>query len=91
MKKINLQDILVVESLKDYIKIITCTSKYIVNQTLSSFTESLPPERFLRIHRSYTISINKVDAIEGNCVEISGYKYTIGRSYLNEVKEHLLQ
>jgi DNA-binding LytR/AlgR family response regulator len=55
MKKINLQDILVVESLKDYIKIITCTSKYIVHQTLSSFTESLPPERFLRIHRSYTI------------------------------------
>ncbi len=91
MKKINLQEILVVESIKDYIKIVTSSSKYVVHQTLSSFTESLPPERFLRIHRSFTISVNKVDAIEGNCVEIGGYKYTIGRSYLNEVKKHLLQ
>jgi len=91
MKKIYLNDILVVESLKDYIKIVTFTSKYIVHQTLSSFTDSLPAERFLRIHRSYTISKNKVEAIEGNCVEIAGFKYTIGRSYLNEVKESLLQ
>lgn len=91
MKKIYLSDILVIESLKDYIKIVTSTSKYIVHQTLSSFTESLPKSRFIRIHRSFTISVNKVDAIEGNCVEIAGYKYTIGRSYINEVKDSLLQ
>ncbi|WP_031427499.1 LytR/AlgR family response regulator transcription factor [Flavimarina sp. Hel_I_48] len=91
MNKIYLNEILIVESLKDYIKIVTFTSKYIVHQTLSSFTDSLPAERFLRIHRSYTISKNKVDAIEGNCVEIAGLKYTIGRSYINEVKESLLQ
>ncbi|HEA28910.1 MAG TPA: response regulator transcription factor [Leeuwenhoekiella sp.] len=91
MKKIYLKDILVVESLKDYIKIVTTTSKYIVHQTLSSFTNNLPAERFLRIHRSFTISVNKVEAIEGNCVEIAGYKYTIGRSYINEVKDSLLQ
>tara|TARA_A100001518_G_C1196188_1_gene40614 strand:- start:147 stop:836 length:690 start_codon:yes stop_codon:yes gene_type:complete len=90
MKKIYLNDILVVESLKDYIKIITRSGKYIVHQTLSSFTESLPEKKFLRIHRSYTISVDKVDAVEGNSVEINGSLYVIGRSYLNEVKAKIL-
>ena len=78
------------ESLKDYIKIITRSGKYIVHQTLSSFTESLPEKKFLRIHRSYTISVDKVDAVEGNSVEINGSLYVIGRSYLNEVKAKIL-
>ncbi|ETN94328.1 two component transcriptional regulator, LytTR family [Zhouia amylolytica] len=90
LKKVYLDDILAIESLKDYIKIITKTSKYIVHQTLTSFTEDLPSERFIRIHRSYTISIDKVDVIEGNSVEIDGIRYTIGRSYLNDVKRILL-
>ncbi len=90
MKKIYLDDILVVESLKDYIKIITASGKYIVHQTLSSFTESLPSSKFLRIHRSFTISIDKVEAVEGNSLEINGSRYVIGRSYLNEVKARIL-
>ena len=90
LKKINLEDILVIESLKDYIRIITTSGKYIVHQTLSSFTDSLPKSRFLRIHRSFTISIDKVESVEGNSVEIDGKRYTIGRSYLNETKETIL-
>lgn len=90
MKKINLEDILVIESLKDYIKIITKCGKFIVHQTLSSFTDSLPQSRFLRIHRSFTISIDKVETVEGNSVEIAGQRYTIGRSYLNETKDTIL-
>lgn len=90
MKKIYLDDILVVESLKDYIKIITSSGKFIIHQTLSSFTESLPVNKFLRIHRSYTISIDKVDVVEGNSLEINGSRFVIGRSYLNEVKAKIL-
>ncbi|UNY99213.1 response regulator transcription factor [Zhouia spongiae] len=90
LKKVYLDDILAVESLKDYIKIITKTGKHIVHQTLTSFTDDLPSDRFIRIHRSYTISIDKVEVIEGNSVEIDGIRYTIGRSYLNEVKKILL-
>lgn len=90
MKKIELDDILVVESLKDYIKIVTKNGNHIVHQTLSSFTESLPRSRFLRIHRSFTISVDKVETIEGNSLEVGGKRYTIGRSYLNETKEAIL-
>lgn len=90
MKKIFLDEILAVESLKDYIKIITPTQKYIIHQTLSSFTEQLPKDKFIRIHRLYTISIDKVTVVEGNSIEIGGTRYTIGRSYLNEVKSTIL-
>lgn len=90
MKKIYLDEIRVIESLKDYIKIITTSNKYIVHQTLSSFTDELPKEKFLRIHRSYTISVDKVETLEGNSIEIAGIRYTIGRSYLNDVKDTIL-
>lgn len=90
LQKIFLDDILIVESLKDYIRIKTQSDKYIIHRTLSSFTDELPSDKFIRIHRSYTIAIDKVDAIEGNSLEIDGMRYTIGRSYINEVKEVLL-
>ncbi|MCB4808952.1 response regulator transcription factor [Tamlana sp. 62-3] len=90
MKKIYLDEILTVESLKDYLKINTTTGKYIIHSTLSDFTDLLPSRDFIRIHRSYTIAINKIDAVEGNSVEIEGLRYTIGRSYLEEVKQIIL-
>ncbi|MDD7886877.1 LytTR family DNA-binding domain-containing protein [Flavivirga sp. 57AJ16] len=91
MAKVYLDEILSVESLKDYIKITTHTNRYIVHQTLGSFTDELPSDRFIRIHRSYTIPIEKVEAVEGNSLEIEGIRYTIGRSYLNEVKSIILK
>lgn len=90
LQKIFLDEIMVVESLKDYIRIITPTSKFIIHSTLSSFTDDLPSNRFLRIHRSYTIAIDKVSVVEGNSVEVGGLRYTIGRSYLNDAKSRIL-
>lgn len=90
LQKIFLDEIMVVESLKDYIRIITPTSKYIIHSTLSSFTDDLPSNLFIRIHRSYTIAINKVSVVEGNSVEVGGIRYTIGRSYLNDAKTRII-
>jgi len=90
MKKIFLDEILIIESLKDYLKINTLTGKYIVHSTLSHFTSLLPARDFIRIHRSYTIAIDKIDAVEGNSVEIEGLRYVIGRSYLDKVKQKIL-
>ncbi len=90
LQKIFLEEIMVVESLKDYIRIITPTSKYIIHSTLSSFTDELPSNQFLRIHRSYTIAIDKVSVVEGNSVEVGGIRYTIGRSYLNAAKSRII-
>lgn len=90
MKKVFLDEILVIECLKDYLKINTVNDKFMIHSTLSDFTSLLPAESFLRIHRSYTVAINKIDAVEGNSVEIDGMRYAIGRSYLDEVKEKIL-
>ncbi|TLP74492.1 LytR/AlgR family response regulator transcription factor [Maribacter sp. ACAM166] len=90
LQKIFLDEIMVIESLKDYISIITPAAKYIIHRTLSSFTAELPGDNFLRIHRSYTIAIDKVRVVEGNSVEIGGIRYTIGRSYLTESKSRIL-
>lgn len=90
MKKIFLNEILVIESLKDYLKISTLTGKYIIYSTLSDFTDLLPERNFLRIHRSYTVAIDKIDAIEGNSIEIEGLRYVIGRSYMEHVKQRIL-
>ena len=87
LQKVYLDEILVVESLKDYLKIFTTTERFIIHQTLSSFTDDLPKDKFIRIHRSFTISIDKVDSIEGNSVQIYGVRYVIGRTYIDKVKK----
>lgn len=88
--KINLNDILFIESLKDYIKIITTIGDHVVHKSLTGITEELPQSNFLRIHRSFTISINKIVAIEGNTVEIANRRIPIGRNYVKQTKERIL-
>jgi len=89
LMKVNLNDILFIESLKDYIKVITTLGDYVVHKSLTAITEELPQSNFIRIHRSYTISINKIIALEGNTIEISGKKIPIGRNYLKQTKDRI--
>lgn len=88
--KVNLNDIFYVESLKDYIKVITKLGDYVVHKSLTAITEELPQSSFIRVHRSFTVSINKVSAIEGNMIEIVDKKIPIGRNYLKNAKERIL-
>jgi two-component system LytT family response regulator len=83
--KIMMSDILFIESLKDYIRVTTKYSSLISYQSLTSITEKLPSEKFIRIHRSFTIGIDKVNSIEGNCVEIDGKLLPISREHRQEV------
>ena len=88
--KIKFEDILYVESLKDYIKVFTTLEHYLVHKSLTSITEELPESNFIRIHRSYTIAIDKVKSIEGNLVEIGVARIPIGRKYVNHAKRIIL-
>lgn len=90
LQKIYIDEILVIESLKDYIRIKTTSNKYIVHKTLTGFTEELPQEKFIRIHRSYTVAKDKIESIEGNSVTVDGIRYTIGRSYIDDAKQRIL-
>ncbi|WP_271406042.1 LytR/AlgR family response regulator transcription factor [Tenacibaculum soleae] len=89
--KIKHNDILYIESLKDYIKVTTTEDNYVVHKSLTSITEELPSEYFLRIHRSYTIASDKVNYIEGNSLNINNKRIPIGRKYLNITKQIILK
>ncbi|AMC11640.1 two-component system response regulator [Lutibacter profundi] len=90
LMKIKLNDILFIESLKDYIKVFTKVGDYLVHKSMNSILEELPSEIFLRIHRSFTIAINKITSVEGNSVEIANRRIPIGRNYLQLAKQKIL-
>jgi DNA-binding LytR/AlgR family response regulator len=91
MMKINIEEILFVEGMKEYIKVVTPDKTYITHKSLSSLSEELPSDRFLRIHKSYVIALNKVKSIEGNRIQIQSYTIPIGRNYSKEVKNKILE
>lgn len=89
MVKVFLDNILFVESLKDYIKIFTTTKTIITKQPISSLEELLPSDAFIRIHRSYIVAVNKIDCFNADSVEISKKELPIGRLYKHDVNKLL--
>lgn len=83
--KIFLKDIVYIESLKDYVKVHTSSKLVITKQLISQFEEALPAERFLRTHRSFIVSVNKIEAFTAEVIEIAGQELPIGRVYKNAV------
>lgn len=91
MVKINIDEILFIEGMKEYIKVVTAEKTYITHKSLTSLTDELSSERFMRIHKSYTIALNKIKSIEGNRIQILSYTIPIGRNYSKEVKIKILE
>lgn len=89
MVKIDVKDILWIESQKDYIKVMLTDRILISKQKISLLEELLPEEEFLRIHRSFIVSVNKVDSYNASAVEIAGKEFTIGRSYKHDCQRRL--
>ena len=89
MQKIYLKDILYIESLKDYIKIIAENKSVITKQPISTFESKLTENQFLRIHRSFIVSIPKIEAFSSQGIDIKGKELPIGRSYKNIVLKAL--
>lgn len=83
--KILIKDILYIESLKDYIRVKTAAGSFVSYQSLTSITEKLPPEKFIRVHRSFTIAVEKVTVIQGSYLEIGGKLIPISREHRQEV------
>ncbi|MFV8360015.1 LytR/AlgR family response regulator transcription factor [Flavobacterium sp. LS1P3] len=91
MVKITIDEILFIEGMKEYIKVVTSDKTYITHKSLTSLSEELPADRFMRIHKSFTIAIDKVKSIEGNRIQILTYTLPIGRNYTKNVKSKILE
>ena len=85
MVKIYLQDILYIESLKDYVRVKTLDKEVVSLQKISYLEQNLPEDCFLRIHRSFIVSIKKIEAFSSNSIEVNGVELPIGRNYKDEV------
>jgi DNA-binding LytR/AlgR family response regulator len=84
-----LDDLLYVEALADYIMLFTADSKYIVHSTMKGFQSKLPADKFVRIHRSYIVNIDKVSSIENLFVVINNKYIPIGASYKDDFMNRL--
>lgn len=80
-QKINFEDILFVEGMKDYLRIWTKEEKVMTLLSFKKLEELLPGDKFVRIHKSYLISIDKIESIERNRIKIAGERLPIGNSY----------
>ncbi len=83
--RIRVDDILYVESLKDYVKVVTHARTVITKQSISSFENELPKDKFARVHRSFIIALKHISAFNSTSVEINEQEIPIGRLYKEEV------
>ncbi len=88
MVKLFYDEILYIESIKDYIKIVReGNAPLLVKQSISSTEELLPPNLFLRIHRSFIVALQKISAFTNNDVEIQRIEIPIGRLYKPQLQK----
>lgn len=89
-EKIFFEDILYVEGMQNYVTIYTTKGKYITLLYLKNLEENLDAKAFIRVHKSYIVSIHKIEAIEGNEIFIQQHRIPISRNYREQVIEQVV-
>lgn len=89
MLKINLDDIFYIESYSDYLKVHLQNKTILTRETISNIDEKLPQNKFMRVHRSYIISIPKIEAFTSEFIEVNKKAIPISRTYKKQVLQRL--
>lgn len=79
--KVNLEDILFIESKREYISIVTAEQSFLTKLQLTEIEKHLIASGFIRVHRSYIVASSKINAFTASDIEIKGIMIPIGRSY----------
>jgi two-component system, LytTR family, response regulator len=85
LKKLKLEEILWIEAMGDYVKIRTETQWHIVHSTLKAVEEKIKSAKLMRVHRSYIISLDKIDSIEDGAVNITNTPIPVAESYRSKL------
>lgn len=88
--RIKLEDVLYFESEKDYVFIHTPHKRYLTLLSLKQLEKELPQDRFFRVHRSFIVSLDKVEMMEGNQVIVGGRKIPVSRSMQETIYQKLI-
>lgn len=81
MVKVLISDILYVESMKDYVKVFVQNNTIITKQSISSVETMLPEKKFVRVHRSYIVSLDKIKSFTNELIEVGNTEIPIGKLY----------
>jgi DNA-binding LytR/AlgR family response regulator len=82
--KINLDSILYIEAVGDYMKVVTESGQLLVNETMKKMLEDFPASEFIRVHKSFIVAISKIKYIEGNYVQVADKNIPIGSTYSDD-------
>jgi DNA-binding LytR/AlgR family response regulator len=88
-RKVFVNDIKWIEALGDYVKVVTKDQSYVVLSTMKSFEKELPEGRFLRIHKSYIVSLEKIDRFNSKNVEVGTVEIPLSRNKKSTLMEAL--
>jgi DNA-binding LytR/AlgR family response regulator len=83
--RVELESIHYIEAIGDYMKVVTDSGQLIVNETMKKLHEGLPVKSFIRVHKSFIISRNRIKFIEGNYIQLEDKSIPIGATYRNDV------
>jgi DNA-binding LytR/AlgR family response regulator len=89
--RVNEADILYIEGMGDYITVYTPSLKLTFNQSLKAFHKSLQSVDFVRVHKSYVVSLPHIDFVEGNQIQLGEKSIPIGNVYKAKFQEHFGQ
>jgi DNA-binding LytR/AlgR family response regulator len=89
MVKVMLDDILYIESMKDYVKVFTVHGMLMTKQSITSVEAMLPESGFVRSHRSYIVSIGKIKSFTNELIGIEKTEIPIGKLFRNQVMKAL--
>lgn len=87
--RVDFTDVLYVEALGDYVHLVTTRSKLIVYSTMRAIEEKFPAQRFVRVHRSFIVNIDYVQALEDNSLIINDKYIPIGQTYMRGLSQRL--
>ncbi|HEU4634413.1 MAG TPA: LytTR family DNA-binding domain-containing protein [Flavisolibacter sp.] len=89
LKRISIDDILFLEAMGDYVKVHTPQKFHVVHATLKSIEEKLPSSKFLRVHRSYIVAINKIDYIQEGTISIGKTTIPVADTHKSNLTKRL--
>ena len=89
LKRINIDEIIYLEAMGDYVKVFTQQKFHVVHTTLKAIEEKLPASKFMRIHRSYIIALNKIDFIQDGVINLGKIAVPLADAYRSSLNKRL--
>lgn len=87
LQKVAFNEILYIEGQGDYLKVVTTNARIMTLQNFKKFEAALPPENFIRVHKSYLVALNKIESITRNRIKIGNTLIPVSDSYKNAFYE----